>query len=316
VSPRAQRRRKNKREGDMQELRFDGRSVIVTGGGRGVGRSYAHLLAARGARVLVADNGGALDGTGAASPGPADEVVEEIKAAGGEAVACYDSVADLAGGKAIVEAALDSFGRLDAVINNAGISDPEMFDDVSFEQIQRMLDVHYLGTLYVLKAAWPHLRAAGYGRVVNTCAEGMLGIHKMNVSYAGSKGGVFGITRALAIEGEACGVLVNGISPRATTRLANPEIVAKVHNRRPEEMKLAYTAPELAAPVAAYLSHESCRLSGEVLVAGGGKVMRLVAMESKGLDDRELTPERLAENLDTVMDLTDAAHIPILLGRK
>jgi NAD(P)-dependent dehydrogenase (short-subunit alcohol dehydrogenase family) len=303
----------------MEEMRFDGRSVIITGGGRGVGRAYALLLAARGARVLVADPGGPLDGGAARSDAladaPADDVVAQIRAAGGEAVAAYDSVVDEKGAKAIVGAALDSFGRVDVVINNAGISDPELFQDVTADQVQRMIDVHYLGTIHVLKAVWPLMQAAGYGRIVNTCSEGMLGIHRMNVSYAASKGGVFGITRALAIEGADHGIKVNGISPRATTRLADPAVVAKVQGRPPEDARaMTYMAPELTAPVAALLSHESCPLNGEVLVAGAGKVMRLVAMQTRGIDHDALTPEYLARNLDAVMDLAGARHIPILLG--
>jgi NAD(P)-dependent dehydrogenase (short-subunit alcohol dehydrogenase family) len=298
----------------MKELRFDGRCVIVTGAGRGVGRCYALLLAARGAQIVVADFGGRLDGTGAPSSIPADDVVREITEAGGKAVACSDSVATPAGAKAIVEAALDTFGRLDVVINNAGISDPELFETVTVEQVQRMIDVHYLGTVYVLKEAWPRLQAARYGRIVNTCAEGMLGIHRMNVSYAASKGGVFGITRALAVEGRDYGILVNGVSPRATTRLANRETVAKVHSIPPEKVKLKTMPPELTAPVATYLSHESCTLNGEVLVTGGGKVMRLVVMETKGIQRDDLTPEQIAESLDAVLDMTDAQHIPIILG--
>src|SRR5262249_6977619 len=160
----------------MRELRFDGRSVIVTGAGRGVGRCHALLLASRGARVVVADLGGKLDGSGSSSE-PADQVVKEIKSAGGEAVACYASVADEAGAASIVNTALEAFGCLDVVINNAGISDPGLFADLSLAHFRRMLDVHYLGTVYVLKAAWPHLRAAGNGRVVNTCSEATGGIH-------------------------------------------------------------------------------------------------------------------------------------------
>jgi NAD(P)-dependent dehydrogenase (short-subunit alcohol dehydrogenase family) len=178
-----------------------------------------------------------------------------------------------------------------------------------------MLDVHYLGALNLLKAAWPHLKACGSGRVVNSCAEGMLGIHRMNVAYAASKGAVFGLTRALAIEGADVGIKVNAVAPRATTRLANAATVAKVHGRRPEDMAaMPRMAPELTAPVAAYLAHESCALNGEVLVAGGGKVLRLAVVETQGVDDPELTPENLAERLDQVMDMASARLMPILLG--
>src|SRR5215475_896802 len=136
----------------MAELRFDGRSVIVTGAGRGLGRCHALLLASRGAKVVVADFGGQLDGSGSSAE-PAALVVKEIEAAGGEAVACHASVADEAGAASIVQTALDAFGRLDAVINNAGISDPTPFEDIPLEQFRQMLDVHYLGTVHVLKAA-------------------------------------------------------------------------------------------------------------------------------------------------------------------
>src|SRR5262245_19931053 len=149
----------------MSELRFDGRSVIVTGAGRGIGRCHAMLLASRGAQVVVADLGGQLDGTGSSSD-PADEVVKEIRAAGGTAVACYASVADGAGAASIVQTALDSFGRLDVVVNNAGIADPDWFEDLSLDRYRRMVDVHFVGTVNVVKAAYPHLIAGGSGRIL------------------------------------------------------------------------------------------------------------------------------------------------------
>ena len=212
----------------MAELRFDGRSALVTGAGRGVGREYARLLAARGACVVVADSGVGLDGTGPLDPAPAQETVAAILAAGGKAVAAVGSVAEPAQAAAMVQAALSAFGRLDIVVNNAGISDPALFEDLTLEQVRRMLDVHYLGSVHVLQAAWRHLKASGAGRVVNGCAEGMLGVHPMNVAYAASKAAVFGLTRALAVEGLAHGVGVNALCARATTRLANRETVAKV----------------------------------------------------------------------------------------
>ena len=180
----------------MSELRFDGKSVIVTGAGRGVGRGHALLLASRGARVVVADIGGALDGSGSSAE-PAEQVVKEIKAAGGEAVACHASIAEEEGAAAIVNTALDTFGGLDVVINNAGIHDPGAFTDLSLENFRRMLDVHYLGVVYVLKAAWPHLKKSGSGRVVNTCSEGMAGMHPNVSSYGAAKASVLGLTPML-----------------------------------------------------------------------------------------------------------------------
>jgi NAD(P)-dependent dehydrogenase (short-subunit alcohol dehydrogenase family) len=297
----------------MKELRFDGRSVIVTGAGRGVGRCHALLLAARGARVVVADYGGSLEGTGGASSGPANDVVREIKAAGGEAVACYASVADPAGARSIVDTALDSFGRLDAVINNAGISELELFEDLSLDHFRRMVDVHYLGTVYVLKAAWPHLMKAKYGRVVNTCSEGAFGIHPMVTGYGGAKGGVFGFTRVLAVEGSKYGIRVNAVAPRANTRLGNKDSVVKVFNMPAEqaESAMAMMRPELVAPVAAFLAHESCTLNGEVLVGGGGQVQRLILSATQGLYDANPTPEFIATHLDKLIDPTGAGILEV-----
>ncbi|MGV0801377.1 SDR family NAD(P)-dependent oxidoreductase, partial [Mycolicibacterium elephantis] len=176
-------------------------------------------LAARGARVVVADNGAEIDGS--ASPSrPADAVVAEISQAGGQAVACCASVADEDGAKSIIDAALDAFGRIDAVINNAGVHDPGLFETLSTERIRAMLDVHFFGTLFVSKAAWPHLIRAGYGRIVNTISEAMLGGIPELTSYGSAKGAVWGLTRNLATEGVVHGIGVNAIAPRAYTRMS------------------------------------------------------------------------------------------------
>jgi hypothetical protein len=299
----------------MKELRFDWRVAIVTGGGRGIGRCHALLLAARGARVVVADYGGSLEGTGGTSSAPADAVVKEIRDVGGQAVACYASVADPAGAASIVQAALDSFGRLDVVINNAGISELDPFADLSLDHFRRMIDVHYLGTVYVLKAAWPHLAKAKYGRVVNTCSEGSFGIHPMVTGYAGGKGGVFGLTRVLATEGYRDGILVNAIAPRASTRLGSTESVVKTFGMPEEQVQgiMAMMRPELASPAAAFLAHESCNLAGEVLIAGGGQVLRLILSTTQGIYEEQLTPEFIAANLTKLLDTTDAALIGVNL---
>lgn len=270
------------------------------------------MLGSLGARVVVADLGGNLYGS-EASAVPAEQVVEEIRAAGGEAVACFASVAEPAGAKSIVEAAVDSFGRLDAVINNAGISRPESFGQEDLEQFRRMIDVHYLGTVNVTKAAWPHLRASGQGRVVNTCSEAMLGIHPYVVGYGGAKGGVFGFTRALAAEAEASGILVNAIAPRATTRMSTSDVLAKVFDVSEEKIKglAPDLPPEMVAPVAAFLAHQSCRLNGEVLCAGGGQVQRLAVIMSTGIYDPKLTPDLIAKKLDKLLDMTDAQPVEL-----
>jgi NAD(P)-dependent dehydrogenase (short-subunit alcohol dehydrogenase family) len=291
----------------MDELRFDGRSVIVTGAGRGIGRSHALLLASRGARVVVADLGGELDGTGS-STDPADQVAKEIEAAGGEAVTCFASVADEAGAASIVQTAVDAFGRLDAVINNAGISAPDSFEDLSLANFRAMLDVHYLGSVYVLRAAWPHLRAAGHGRVVNTCSEATGGIHGQVTSYGAAKGAVLGLTFCLAAESKKDGICVNAIAPRAATRLSDPSVLGKVFDVSEEEATamIAPFAAEQVAPVAAFLAHESCQLNGVVLAAGGGQAQRLALVENAGVTVEGLTPEDVATHLGPLTDMAGA----------
>jgi NAD(P)-dependent dehydrogenase (short-subunit alcohol dehydrogenase family) len=291
------------------ELRFDGRVAIVTGAGRGIGRAHALLLGAKGARVVVADLGSDMDGRGS-SHGPADDVVREIRAAGGEAVACYASVADEAGAASIVETALSAFGRLDAVVNNAGIHDPGPFASLSVERFRRMFDVHFFGTLFVVRAAWPHLVEAGYGRIVNTASEAMLGGIPELTSYGAAKGAVFGLTRNLATEGAAHGIKVNALAPRAYTRMSasESERLASVFSLSADDMEAvnASMPPELCAPAAAFLAHESCPLTGEVLQVGMGGVARLAVVRTQGITKLPLTAEDIADNIDAVLDVTDA----------
>ncbi len=300
----------------MRELRFDGRCVIVTGAGRGIGRCHALLLASRGAKVVVADLGGRLDGTGSSSE-PAEQVVKEIKAAGGEAVACCASVAEEAGAASIVQTALDAFGRVDAVVNNAGIAEPDWFEDLSIERFRRMTDVHYLGTVNVTFAAWRHMMKAGYGRIVNTCSEAAFGTVPKATAYSGGKGGVFGFTRSLANEGIRHGIRVNAVAPRANTRLSAPAVLAKTYDL-PENVfieggggSIAKFRPELVTPAAAFLAHESCTLNGELLVAGAGQVFRLAVIANDGITRDNLTPEDIVENLEQLMDMSDAHEVGV-----
>ena len=292
----------------MSELRFDGRVAIVTGAGRGVGRSHAALLAAKGAKVVVADHGGGLDGLGS-SAGPAAAVVAEITAAGGTAVACYASVAEEDSAQTIVGTALEAFGQVDIVINNAGIHDPGLFADLSAEQFRRMLDVHYFGTLKVTKAAWPHLVAAGYGRIVNTVSEAMLGGITQLSSYGAAKGAVFGLNRNLATEGLPLGIRANALAPRAFTRLSasHSDALATEMSLPKEAMDQinASMPPELCAPAAAFLAHESCPLNGEVLQAGMGGVARIAVVCGKGISSPSVTAEEIAERIGEVMDVSD-----------
>jgi NAD(P)-dependent dehydrogenase (short-subunit alcohol dehydrogenase family) len=296
----------------MADLRFDGKVVLVTGAGRGAGRTHALLLASRGARVVVADPGVAMDGSGH-SNGPADDVINAIKAAGGEAVASYESVSEEKGAAAMVEAALDSFGRLDAVINNAGIAAPELFEDHVAGDFRRMLDVHYLGTVFVSQAAWGHFVKNGGGRIVNTLSEGAMGMLNMQTAYGGAKGGVIGLTLALAAEGPKYGISANGIAPRVSSRMSSPEVLSHV-NQRPAENFLRVSKmfpPELCSPAAVYLAHESCPLNGKMLVSGGGQVMRVAFMQNVGISSDNLTIEEIAGNIDTLMDMSAAVHVGV-----
>ncbi|KUH69545.1 hypothetical protein AU184_18740 [Mycolicibacterium novocastrense] len=293
----------------MTDLRFDGQVVVITGGGRGIGRGHATLLAAKGARVVVADNGADIDGRACASR-PADAVVEEIVQAGGRAVACSASVADEAGAQSIIDAAVDAFGHIDAVINNAGVHDPGLFEELSTDRNRRMLDVHYFGTLFVSRAAWPHLIRAGGGRIVNTVSEAMLGGIPELTSYGAAKGAVWGLTRNLATEGAPHGIAVNAIAPRAYTRMSasqGPQL-AQLYGMSEETMDEinASMPPELCAPAAAFLAHRSCPLNGEVLLTGMGGVSRLAVVRSQGVWKQPLTVEDIAETLDQIMNVDDA----------
>jgi NAD(P)-dependent dehydrogenase (short-subunit alcohol dehydrogenase family) len=291
----------------MVELRFDDKVVIVTGAGRGVGRSHALDLGSRGARVVVADLGGPVDGLGQASSGPADGVVEEIRSSGGEAVACVASVAEEDGAATIVRTALETYGRLDAVINNAGISDAERFEDQTIAQFRRMLEVQYLGTVFVCKAAWTHFMEQRAGRIVNTCSEGPLGIHGLMTSYGGAKGGVIGFTLALAAEAPDHGISVNGYSPRAATRMWDNQ--SKIYDLPDEAFDASRRTfpPELASPAAVYLAHESCALNGVILVCGGDQVLRMGFAQNEGArTDERLTAEFVADNIDRIVDMSDA----------
>ncbi|MCD2112910.1 SDR family NAD(P)-dependent oxidoreductase [Rhodococcus rhodochrous] len=285
-------------------LDFNDRVVVITGAGRGIGRAHAELLAARGAAVVVGDLGATIDGSGIDGDDPAAEVVAAITAAGGRAVACAADVATEEGAHALVDIALAEFGRLDAVINNAGIVRTAPFDEVPYEEYQRHLDVHYFGALRLCRAAWPHLLKSPAGRVVNTISQAMLGNPDMS-HYGGSKGALFGLTRNLAVEGLASGVKVNAIAPGAGTRMAE----ASADTLSPEVMEYMRTQlrPEHVAPVAAYLVHPDCTVTGEVFNVAGGIVNRLALVNTVGIHDPDLTVDTVAERIEDIMAITTDA---------
>ena len=274
----------------MSELRFDGRVAVVTGAGRGIGRAYAQLLAARGASVVVNDLGGSSDGDGS-DVGPANEVAAEIVDAGGTAIGNTDDVSTADGADGIVGAALREYGRIDIVVNNAGIIRWGDLPDADAETLQRTLDVHLFGSFNVTRAAWPHLVEQQYGRVVMTTSTGMLGL-RGNLAYAAAKGGTVGMARNMRLSGDRHGIKVNLIAPAAATRMGgdSPDM-----------------APELVAPIVAYLCHEGCPVSGEIYVAGAGRFSRLFIGATQGYlhDGDAPAPEDIAANWSTVNDESD-----------
>jgi NAD(P)-dependent dehydrogenase (short-subunit alcohol dehydrogenase family) len=277
----------------MDELRFDDRTAIVTGAGNGLGRAYAQLLASRGANVIVNDLGGAVDGTGG-DEGAAEAVVREIAVLGGSAVADTHSVASVEGGEAIVARALDTFGRLDILVNNAGILRDRAFHNMTAEDFDAVLDVHLRGTYFVTAPAYRHMRETSYGRiVVTTSAAGLFG-NFGQANYTTAKMGVVGLVKTLAGEGAKRNIKANAIAPGAFTRMTQDVL-------GPD---LPAMPPELVAPAVAYLCHESCVLTGEVLSAIAGRVARVFVAETVGYFNEALSLEDVATNLDAILDMT------------
>ncbi|MEU1525484.1 SDR family NAD(P)-dependent oxidoreductase [Nocardia rhamnosiphila] len=288
----------------MATLDFSDRVVIVTGAGRGIGRANAQLLASRGAAVVVGDLGARIDGSGVEDDDPATAVVAEITAAGGKAVACAADIATEEGARSLVDAAIASFGKIDAVVNNAGIVRAAPFREVPDEEYQRHLEVHYFGAMRLCRAAWPYLLEAEAPRVVNTISQAMLGNPGMS-HYGGSKGALFGLTRNLALEGLEAGIKVNAIAPGASTRM----LEAAADTLTPEIMEYMRTAmlPEHIAPVVAYLVHPDCQVTGEVFNVAGGIVNRLAILNTVGIHDPALTVETVAEQFEQIMAITPQA---------
>jgi NAD(P)-dependent dehydrogenase (short-subunit alcohol dehydrogenase family) len=281
----------------MTDLRFDERVVIITGAGGGLGRSHALELARRGARVLVNDPGSAVDGTGS-STFAADGVVEEITALGGIAAPNRDSVATSEGGQAIVQAALDAFGRVDVLINNAGILRDKAFHHMEAAMIDAVVDVHLKGALFVSQPAFRAMREQGYGRIVNTTsASGLFG-NFGQANYGAAKAGLAGLTRVLAIEGAGHGIRVNAIAPVAATRMTQDilgQLVTKV-------------SPESVSPLVAFLAHEDCPVNGHVYSVAGGRIARIIVTETHGVVLAKNTPEAIRDQLPLIDQLDIAEY--------
>lgn len=275
----------------------EGRVVAVTGAGNGLGRQYALLLARSGAKVVVNDLGGTRDGSGAATAA-ADAVVAEIAEAGGTAVANHDSVAEEAGGAAIVQTALDAFGRIDGVVANAGILRDKAFHKMGTEDWHVVQQVHLYGAYHVARAAWPHFREQQHGRVVVAAStSGVYGNFGQS-NYGAAKGGLIGLINTLAIEGARYGVHANAIAPMAATRMtediAPPEMLEKLD-------------PAHVAPVVGHLLSDECDETGSVIVAGGGQVHRVRWFQTKGVTFAEVpTIDQVADRWSEIVDLDGA----------
>lgn len=278
----------------MPSLTFDNQVAIVTGAGGGLGRCHAVELARRGARVLVNDLGSAVDGSGA-STSAAQAVVDEITAAGGSAVANSDSVATEQGGAAIVDAALNAYGRIDVLVNNAGILRDAAFKNMTAEQVDAVIAVHLSGAFNVTRAVWPVMREQNYGRIIQTTSGTGLFGNFGQANYGAAKMGVVGMMHVLAIEGARDGIAINAIAPIARTRMTE-----KIMGAAGKVMD-----PELVTPVVIYLAHRSCDRTAYIYSVGAGKVSRVFIGVTKGIEDTALAAEQVAESIDEIDDSAD-----------
>jgi NAD(P)-dependent dehydrogenase (short-subunit alcohol dehydrogenase family) len=282
----------------MSDLGFDGRVAVITGAGGGLGRSHALDLARRGAAIVVNDLGGASDGTGS-SQSAAQAVVDEITAAGGDAVATYDTVATAEGGAAIVQAALDAYGRVDIIINNAGILRDATFKNMTPAELDIILDVHVRGAFNVTQPAWQLMREQNYGRIVNTASGAGIFGNFGQTNYGTAKMGLVGFTRVLSIEGGKNNIKANAIAPIARTRMTEDLLGDNADK----------LGPEFVTPVVTYLSHEDCEVSGEVYSVGGGRVAQVFIAQTNGIVDTKLDAESVRDNLSTIRN-QDGYHVP------
>jgi NAD(P)-dependent dehydrogenase (short-subunit alcohol dehydrogenase family) len=280
-------------------IRFDDKVAIVTGAGKGLGRAYAMHLAARGARVVVNNRRRSQD-----EPSSADEVVQAIRQAGGQAVANYESVEDPTAGERIVQQALDAWGRIDVLVNNAGVDQRATFHKVSVEHFRQIFDINFYGSLYVTHAAYARMRAAGYGRiVVSTSVAGLYGLHGLT-AYSASKAALIGFMRTLAAEGKSHNVLTNAIAPYAATPMTARQ------GNMPEEF-MRTMSPEFVAPMVTLMVSEKSSMNGQVIIAGRGAFRRAANVEGRGLryaEPTEATAEALARDVAEILDMEGAAE--------
>ncbi|MGQ0696722.1 MAG: SDR family NAD(P)-dependent oxidoreductase [Panacagrimonas sp.] len=275
----------------MSEMRYEGKVAVVTGAGQGLGRSHALFLASRGAKVVVNDLGGTTDGSGA-SQSPAQQVCDEIRAKGGQAIPNYDSVSSEAGARAIIGSGVDAFGRVDILVNNAGILRDKALKNAGEAEIRPVIDVHLYGTIWCTLAAWNGMLERGYGRVVNTTSAAGLFGNFGQTNYGAAKMGIVGFSHVAAIEGAKANVKVNVIAPAARTRMTEQLLGPMADKLNPEQV----------TPVVGYLAHEGCEVSGEIYSCGGGRVGRVFVGVVPGYYKPQLSAEDVRDNLAAIRD--------------
>ena len=282
----------------MSQVSFENRTVIVTGAGNGLGKAYALELGSRGAKVVVNDLGGAVDGSGSGNT-PADEVVNEIIANGGEAVANYDSVATKEGGASIVQTAIDNFGTVDAVVNNAGILRDKSFAKMEEEDLNAIIDVHLKGTFFVCQPAFIQMKEQGYGRFVNVSSPSGLFGNFGQLNYGAAKMGIVGLTNVLAIEGAKYNIKANVIAPNAATRMTE-ELFG-------EDMSKLLTVDNIT-PLVVYLASEQCEVTHEIFSAGGGRFARIGISTDVGYFNASAKAEDIFANIGEIRDLSNPIY--------
>lgn len=283
----------------MEQVRFDEKVAVITGAGGGLGKAYALLLASRGAKVVVNDLGGTFDGSGSDST-PAQQVVDEIKASGGEAAANYDSVAEYESAQKIINTALDTYGKIDILINNAGILRDKSLVKMELEDYRKIMSVHLDGTFFCTKAAFPSMKEQEYGRIISTASAAGLYGNFGQTNYGAAKMGIVGLMNSVAQEGMRYNIKANTIVPTAGTRLTFTVM--------PEDV-ISKVKPDYVAPIVAWLSSANCEESGKIFSAGGGYYARAAVVEGHGITfglEKEITVEVIAENMDKITSLEDA----------
>jgi len=296
-------------------IRFDDRVAVVTGAGSGLGRSHALLLAARGAKVMVNDLGGAVDGSGHSNTA-ADRVVAEISAAGGTAAANYDSVSDPATAQRLIAATIERFGKIDILINNAGILRDKTFAKMELPDFRAVTEVHLMGAVHCTRAAWPFMKERNYGRIVMTSSGAGLYGNFGQSNYGAAKMALVGLMNVIKLEGAKSGILINAVAPIAATRMT--EALMPKH-------ALAHLKSEYVSAAVAYLCSDACQVSGHVISAGAGYFARTQMMEGQGVfidGDAAADPDMVAAAYSQISDLSRAAafgsapeYIDKILGR-